>query len=238
VADSSPPSASPVPLAALRRVVAKEVGLVFAGATLLVSVLYRLRGIPFVESNIAVVAAVAFLYLPALLLWRRGHELEDYGLRFRPIGLGLLLWMALTVLVLPPFGFFYDLFVNRLCPQLLMKIVVCPTPIAKTLRLPPQLPLLILSQVLVVALPEEFFFRGYIQQRIGEVMTARRAWLVQAALFALGHYLVTFHPASLLVFFPGLLFGVLRILSGSVLAGTLFHATCNLVMEILHRSLG
>ena len=57
------------------------------------------------------------------------------------------------------------------------------------------------------------------------------AWLFAAVLFALGHYLVTFHPASLLVFFPGLLFGILRGWSGSVLAGTLFHATCNLVME-------
>jgi membrane protease YdiL (CAAX protease family) len=223
---------------ASRRAVFREIGLLFLGATGLVSLLYRLRSIPFVESNIAVVAAVAFLYLPALILWRRNHELEDYGLRFRPIGRGLLLWLLATALILPPFGFCYDLFVNVYCQKFLMKLVVCPTPIAKNLRLPPQLPLLILSQVLVVALPEEFFFRGYLQQRLGEVMSARRAWLWQAVLFALGHYLVTFHPASLLVFFPGLLFGLLRTLSGSLLAGTLFHATCNLVMEILHRSLG
>jgi len=223
---------------ASRRAVFREIGLLFLGATGLVSLLYRLRSIPFIESNIAVVAAVAFLYLPALLLWRRNHELEDYGLHFRPIGRGLLLWLLATVLILLPFGFCYDLFVNVYCQKYLMKQVVCPTPIAKNLRLPPQLPLLILSQVLVVALPEEFFFRGYLQQRLGEVMTAQRAWLWQAILFALGHYLVTFHPASLLVFFPGLLFGLLRIVSGSLLAGTLFHATCNLVMEILHRSLG
>ncbi len=210
----------------------------FFGATALVSILYRLRSIPFVESNIAVAAAVAFLYLPALLLWRRGFELEDYGLRVRPLGKGVGLWIVASLLVLPAFGIVYDLFVNKLCPQLLSQLVVCPTPIAKTLRLPPKLPLLIVSQVLVVALPEEFFFRGYMQQRLGEVMAGWRAWLLSAALFALGHYLVTFHPASLLVFFPGLLFGVLRIVSGSVLAGVLFHATCNVVMEVLHRSLG
>ncbi|MBL9042585.1 MAG: CPBP family intramembrane metalloprotease [Myxococcales bacterium] len=230
-------SVSPVS-AASRRAIFREVGLLFLGATVLVSVLYRLRSIPLVESNIAVVAAVAFLYLPALLLWRRGRELEDFGLRFRPVGRSLLLWIALTMVVLPPFGYCYELFVHTLCPQYLMKLVVCPTPIAKVLRLPPQLPLLVVSQLLVVALPEEFFFRGYLQQRLSEVMSVQRAWLLQAALFALGHYLVTFHPASLLVFFPGLLFGLLRLSSGSVLAGTLFHATCNLVMETLHRSLG
>lgn len=231
-------SQRPAPPVATFRTVLWEVLGVFLVATLLVSILYRLRGIPLIESNIAVVAAVAFLYLPALLLWRRGFELEDYGLRFRPIGRGIGLWLGASVLILPAFGVFYELFVNKLCPQLLAKLVVCPTPIAKTLRLPPKLSLLIVSQVLVVALPEEFFFRGYMQQRLGEVMSVTRAWLWSAALFALGHYLVTFHPASLLVFFPGLLFGILRRLSGSVLAGTLFHATCNVVMEVLHRSLG
>jgi hypothetical protein len=134
VADSSPPSSVSPVSAASRRAIFREVGLLFLGATVLVSVLYRLRSIPLVESNIAVVAAVAFLYLPALLLWRRGHELEDFGLRFRPIGRSLLLWIALTMLVLPPFGYCYELFVHRLCPQYLMKLVVCPTPIAKTLQ--------------------------------------------------------------------------------------------------------
>lgn len=235
----SAPSLSPSPvLPPSRRAVLQEVLGVFLAATVLVAILYRLRSIPFVESNIAVVAAVAFLYLPALLLWRRGFELEDYGLRFRPLGKGVGLWLLATLLILPVFGVVYDQFVNKLCPQLLAKMVVCPTPMAKTLRLPPKLPLLIVSQVLVVALPEEFFFRGYIQQRLGEVMSGWHAWLLSAALFALGHYLVTFHPASLLVFFPGLLFGILRHLSGSVLAGSLFHATCNVVMEVLHRSLG
>lgn len=218
--------------------VLREVLSLFLAATVLVSILYRLRSIPFVESNIAVAAALAFLYLPAFLLWRRGRELDDYGLRFHPIPRGVLLWLLFSVVVLVPFGFGYDYFVNHFCQKFIGKVVVCPTPIARALRLPSQLPLVVLSQVLVVALPEEFFFRGYVQQRLAEVMPLPRAWLLQSVLFALGHYLVTFHPASLLVFFPGLLFGILRRLSGSVLAGTLFHATCNLVMEILHRSLG
>jgi len=221
-----------------KRTVVLEVLLLFLFATALVSVLHRLRGNPLVENNIAVVAALAFLYLPALLLWRRGRELEDYGLRFAPLPRGILLWLLSSVIVLLPFAFGYDYFVNSFCQKFIGKFVACPTPLARTLRLPPSLPLLVLSQVLVVALPEEFFFRGYAQKRLGEVMSPVLAWLFAAVLFALGHYLVTFHPASLLVFFPGLLFGILRGWSGSVLAGTLFHATCNLVMEILHRSLG
>ena len=45
-------------------------------------------------------------------------------------------------------------------------------------------------------------------------------------------------PAALAVFFPGLLFGLLRMHTGSILAGTLFHASCNLLIDILHRSVG
>ena len=52
-----------------KRTVVLEVLLLFLFATALVSVLHRLRGNPLVENNIAVVAALAFLYLPALLLW-------------------------------------------------------------------------------------------------------------------------------------------------------------------------
>ena len=47
---------------------------------------------------------------------------------------------------------------------------------------------------------------------------------------------MTFDPASLAVFFPGLLFGLLQRRTGSVLAGTLFHASCNVLIDVLHRS--
>ena len=60
--------------------------------------------------------------------------------------------------------------------------------------------------------------------------------MIVGVLFALGHFLVTFDPASLAVFFPGLLFGLLQRRTGSVLAGTLFHASCNVLIDVLHRS--
>lgn len=239
-----PPSAQEPPLPPprpTRRAVLLEVLGAFAAATVVVAGLYRLRGIAIIERNLAVVAAVGFLYLPALLLWRRGRDLDQYGLRLRPLGRGLAWFLGSAAVIVPLFSLGYYLWLRTGCLHLPRWLVVCPSlgpSLGKlTLRWPPQLGLLILSQLLVVALPEEFFFRGFIQGRLREVFTAPAAWLLQAGIFALGHYLVTFDPAALAVFFPGLLFGLLRAQTGSVLAGTLLHAMCNLLIDVLHRSL-
>jgi membrane protease YdiL (CAAX protease family) len=220
-----------------RRAVLVEVLGAFVVATAVVAGLYRLRGVPLIERNLAVVAAVGFLYLPALLLWRRGRDLDQYGLRVRPLGRGLLWFLGCAALIVPLFSLGYYAWLRLGCLHLPRWLAHCPPLGTPAVRWPPQLGLLLLSQLLVVALPEEFFFRGFIQGRLREVFSAPAAWLGQAVLFALGHYLVTFDPAALAVFFPGLLFGLLRAQTGSVLAGTLLHALCNLLIDVLHRSL-
>jgi hypothetical protein len=63
------------------------------------------------------------------------------------------------------------------------------------------------------------------------------AWLIGAALFAIGHYLVTFEPQMLSRFFPGLVFGWMFARTRSILPGTIFHAASNLIMSLLSASL-
>jgi membrane protease YdiL (CAAX protease family) len=114
------------------------------------------------------------------------------------------------------------------------------------LVLPPDFANLALAQLVVVALPEEAFFRGYLQTaltdlgdmrvRVFGVELAPAAWLLQAALFALVHFLVEPHSGRLAVFFPGLLFGWLRAWRGGVGAAVALHAMSNLYSEILARS--
>ncbi len=235
------PPPAPSPAAAPRRQprqVVTEALLAFVGVTVAVSGLYRLRSVGFVDRNLAVVAAVLFLYVPAMLLWRQRLDLEQYGLRLVPLRRGLLVWLVTAAVVLPLFAVGYYLYMRKLCPHLPRRLVWCPPPLPVTLRWPPQPLLTVISQLIVVALPEEFFFRGFIQGRLREVFSGRTALLGTAALFALGHFLVTFEPAALAVFFPGLLFGLMRAATGSILAGTLFHASCNLLIDVLHRSIG
>lgn len=101
------------------------------------------------------------------------------------------------------------------------------------------------TQILVVGLPEEAFFRGYLQGRLTDawpvdrtVLGARlsvRAWLLQALLFACLHVLVDYNPARLAVFFPALLFGWLCARRGGIGAAIFVHAACNLLSDILIR---
>lgn len=105
----------------------------------------------------------------------------------------------------------------------------------------------IAAQLLVVALPEEAFFRGYLQSALDRAWTPRLrvlgadlgpGLLVAAAIFAVGHLLTIRHPARLAVFFPALLFGWLRVRTGGVGAPALFHAACNLFSATLARGYG
>lgn len=105
----------------------------------------------------------------------------------------------------------------------------------------------VLTQLLVVALPEEALFRGTFQTRLHDAWKPRtiagvtldlRAWVLTAALFALVHFVSIPHPARLAVFFPGLLFGLLRAWRGGIGAAMLLHAMSNLLSEMLQLGWG
>jgi len=99
------------------------------------------------------------------------------------------------------------------------------------------------GQLLMIALPEEFFFRGYLQTRLSElfpkqhkvlgVRLSRPAWLLQALLFALMHLIRGPFVPRLAVFFPGLLFGFLRSSRQGVGAAIVVHALCNVLSALL-----
>lgn len=96
------------------------------------------------------------------------------------------------------------------------------------------------SQLILVALPEEWFYRGYLQQRFDNAFgTPWRilganlgwGWLLASVCFALGHLVLDARPERLAVFFPSLLFGYMKARTGSVFAPTLFHALSNVWIQ-------
>lgn len=144
------------------------------------------------------------------------------------------LWVLLLVaIVFPPFWFGFKLFWHTKMPFVWRA---------------PKSPLdEIAGQLLVVALPEEAFFRGYLQTRLDAAWGKRfrflgaemgLGWLVSAIIFAVGHFLTTPVPARFAVFFPALLFGWLRARTGGIGAGVLFHALCNIFSATLARGYG
>jgi membrane protease YdiL (CAAX protease family) len=118
-----------------------------------------------------------------------------------------------------------------------------------TFKAAPLLPLAAraLEEILVIALPEEAFYRGYLQTSL-ERDVGRRVSILGArvgpglvlasAIFAVGHLLTRFDPARLAVFFPSLVFGFLRARGGGIGSAVLFHALCNLFSAYLLESYG
>jgi membrane protease YdiL (CAAX protease family) len=115
----------------------------------------------------------------------------------------------------------------------------------------PREPLALLSklpgELLVIALPEEAFYRGYLQSALDDAFPKRirllgapvgASLLVTSALFAVGHLLTELDPNRLAVFFPALLFGWLRAKTGGIGAGMLFHALSNMFTLFLAQSYG
>jgi len=104
-----------------------------------------------------------------------------------------------------------------------------------------------LGQLLLVALPEEAFYRGYLQTRLDEALAPRvrilgaevgPGILLASVIFALGHFVTIPLPARLAVFFPSLVFGWLRTRTRGIGASLGFHAFCNIFSELLGRAYG
>jgi membrane protease YdiL (CAAX protease family) len=201
----------------------------------------------FLRGYAKIIATIAFLYLPLIAMNRREETYQDYGVTLRKwredLGLAALLFALIVPLYFAAF-----VLLAQVLPHLPRPIAgyLWPyaTPPQFKLRLPGHLDLWVLDQLLVVALPEEFFYRGYLQTRLRDAMPQGRfflgarlgaAFFLTAALFAVGH-LAVFDVGRLAVFFPALLFGWLRERTGTVIGSSVLHAACNIYEIVLRVS--
>lgn len=196
--------------------------------------------------------AVLLLYAPVMAAWRRGEDIADYGFRLAPLGRGLALAGGAIGVLFPLFAVGYLTFYEVTCGSADLRWLAVPGVCPRFLGWDhPRVPYLdwafgeaVLVQVVVVALPEELFFRGYLLQLLERALPPRRrlwgggigwALVISAALFALVHLPRQGDPRALATFFPGLLFGWMRSKTGSILAPTVTHAASNLFVVILEK---
>ncbi len=160
----------------------------------------------------------ALLFSAGLMLWT--PFLLDRGtkdvLRFNPQG--LFRWAAISIAVL---------FCYVVCIYLLSAYL------GKTIRFIEPSVLLMLTHFVAIALPEEFFFRGYIQRTLGGGWSAI---ITTSVLFALAHVLViclfsggSYCTQNILTFFPSLLMGYLYMRTGTIWSSVFFHFAANIV---------
>lgn len=86
-------------------------------------------------------------------------------------------------------------------------------------------------QLLSIAFPEEFFFRGFLQDSIGRNY---KSVLLTSLLFAAAHLpkaIFMGEWVSLLSFFPSLIMGWLYMSTNNILPGVIFHFLANLVYQ-------
>ncbi|MFN3478765.1 MAG: type II CAAX prenyl endopeptidase Rce1 family protein [Thermodesulfovibrionales bacterium] len=95
---------------------------------------------------------------------------------------------------------------------------------------------LVIYQLLGVALPEELYFRGFLQEGMGNNL---RAVVIVSLLFSIMHLpQLIFYGQFLapLTFFPSLIMGYLYMRTGNVLASTIFHFFANMVFYGSYRT--
>ncbi|UCD85078.1 MAG: CPBP family intramembrane metalloprotease [Deltaproteobacteria bacterium] len=194
--------------------------------------LYEARQSAFISRYLFILIPVLFVYVPTVIISIGKRQIEDYGITIRRWWGGVGYTLLLGAVTFPPFflgywlyrslGFTLGLGTGGAPPEGWMALAV--------------------YQVFFIALPEEYFYRGYVQSRLNQafprgfrVLKVDFGWalIVAALLFALGHFIISLQWWQMNVLFPGLLFGWLRERSGSIIAPTLFHGLCNIYIIAL-----
>jgi len=169
-------------------------------------------------------APSVFLYAPLAAVFFTDRDLEAIGLSLPGFHITCLDLACFSLVILPLFLVGWSLFALHW-----LGADFRPGPVG-------DLAGLAVWQALGVALPEELFFRGWLQGRLKVFFNDRFRLLgarfgpslfIAAAAFAGAHLIVTPSPERLLVFFPGLLFGFYRERSGSIVAPAAAHAVAN-----------
>ncbi len=201
----------------------REVTLIFLLVIGTLSGLYHLRQVPWIGTNLLVFAALLMVYVPLLHQRVRRLSLRFFETDLRSLISSLKLFTLTGLSLFPLFlianHFYQQLFFNR-------SFQWGPAPLGPPFNLASMIPL----QLFLVAFPEEFFFRGWLQSFLSRSLGTIRAVLLTSAIFAVAHSLIALEWWHFAIFFPGCVFGWLKEKTGAITASVLFHAMSNLLV--------
>jgi len=93
------------------------------------------------------------------------------------------------------------------------------------------------THLVVVAFPEEFFFRGYMQENLNKIFVPQKKLfgvpfgvgvILTCVIFTVSHSLLSYQWWQMFIFFPALAFAWLKEKTGVIWASVFFHAVSNL----------
>jgi membrane protease YdiL (CAAX protease family) len=239
----------------------RDAVLAFCVVGVLVTGLVRINvTLPWVGHLGSALVSVLFLYVPLYVAAKRNEDLRDYGFRYEPVGRGLVIAGLAVAVIVPLFALGFFAFYEVACNSKLLShlaphqmcghyggLASLHPPRVALFEATPPLPGTLSAewcvvQWLVVGLPEELFFRGFLLHKLEQRFPPRRrvlgggvglALVLSAGAFALIHLPKEADPRALATFFPGLLFGWMRSATGSILASTITHGCSNILARTL-----
>ena len=194
--------------------------------------------------------AVSFLYVPMYFAKKRKEDIDDYGFHMTPVKKGLGYALTSILIIYPFFTLLYFAFYEVACDSHLLSNLVPHGMCARygglaglhAPKLTPSFFEFCAVQFLVVALPEELFFRGFLLGLLEKAYPPKRrilgggvgkALLLSALAFSLIHLPKDGDPRALATFFPALLFGWIRSATNSIFGSTCAHASANILIRFL-----
>ncbi len=171
--------------------------------------------------NTGLPAPMLFIWIPCLLSLAGRLDTKDLGLDTGNLR-GSAKGFGISLILMALFSALYLFVIRKFIPY---------TSVGQASEI--SLAQLLTFQFAFVALPEEFFFRGYLQSRLSTGKHSYRSIIFTSLLFALSHLAVQGNIRRLEVFFPGLLFGWLRRKSGAIWLPIIIHALCNVLFYYL-----
>lgn len=210
-----------------------EAALVYLGVLVALKLLYLFRETSFLSSYLSTFVALTLIYPPVIHVALRRIPISFFEKNAPSIVSSFFYFVAAAFAIMPPFlilnHFYQWIFFDR----------------GLSLAFLDFSPQTVLIQTFLIAFPEEFFFRGYLQTLISKaskkfdrkihLFGSRRfaiSWAIPVTsfLFAASHSLITFRWWHFAIFFPSLVFGWLREKTNGLVAPILFHALSNLLV--------
>jgi len=178
------------------------------------------------------VTILLFLFVPYIIAKKKEIKIEEFGIKEDEILKDVIVGLGSATVIFPPFWlgtlFFWHFIFN--------------IPIEFKFKLPNDIMKQFIVNLFLVALPEEFFYRGYIQSRIKKYFILKKmknikasisAIIITSIFFALSHIITIPSITRLSVFFPSILFGILREIRDSIYPSVILHGLSNIFMNIL-----